>query len=317
MPNNPSKDGIPSDADLEALKKTTRISLEEALSSMSTPQKAAVTPAEPIYEKQATGIISGIPTHTAPIPQTIRLKRPSTSPIVISGAYEAGAAPTVAKVVHAKPPSTPIAEAPTIVKKASTSKITGETSRIILEIDEQAATVRQKTAPVPVVSSVEATPPPKTIRLKKPSPAVPTTAPVVPEKTAAPEVQMAKKSETAKIELPKTDEFQAPTTQRKTIKIRRTDRNVMPRTIKMVRPGEEKKEAPPPSEATVETVAGKEESVTPETAAAIAPETAPEETIIVFPIAAGLAAVFLLLLVYLLAAQAFPGIALPVPSGLF
>jgi len=316
MVNNSPNDGIPGDADLEALKKTTRISLEEALSSMSATQKAGPAAPEQGSDKKVTGPISGIPTHTAPIPQTIRLKRPSTSPIVIGSPEVAGAAPTVIKTTHARPPSSPITEAPTVIKKAAPAAPMNETSRIILEIDEKTATVRQKTAPVPIVSQIEPTPPPKTIRLKKPSAVMPVAAVIEP----SPEAQTAKKSETAKIELPKTEEFQTPTTQRKTIKIRRTDRNVMPRTVKMVRPEEkEEKETQPPAETAPETFLEKEEAVAPKTAAAAAaaPEAVQDETIIVFPIAAGLAAACLLLLVYLLAAQALgPGLALPVPAGL-
>ena len=167
--------------------------------------------------------------------------------------------------------------------------------------------MRQKTAPIPVVSQIEPTPAPKTIRLKRPSAIVPVAAAIT---SAAPEAQMAaQKSETAKIELPKAEEFQVPETQRKTIKIKRTDRNVMPRTVKMVRP--------PAAKPTVEAALKKEtpaavvEGVTP----APAQE---EETIIVFPIAASLAAAYLFLLAYLLAAQVLgPQLALPVPSGLF
>lgn len=122
-------------------------------------------------------------------------------------------------------------------------------------------------------------------------------------------MQAAKKSETAKIELPKDAEYLTSSTQRKTIKIKRTDRNIISRTVNVARqtpaePGQA--EAKPQAEA----AALKEEQV----------PKAPiqdDEPLPVFSILAGLAAVCLVLLVYLLVAQSFgPDLVLPVPAGL-
>ena len=286
------------ESEFESLKKTTRIFLDEALTAKPAPKKATTSvTGQVIDEKKSTGPIMGIPTHTAPIPQTIRLKRPSTSPIVISP--DITTAPTVVKVAHPKPPTVPVGETPTVIKKQVPSRPLQETSRIILELGPQAGEVRPKTSPMPVVSATEPTPGPKTIRLKRPSTVVPV-APSAPE--AAGDMQAAKKSETAKIELPQSTEFQAAAAQRKTIKIKRTDRNVISRAVTVAREA--------PAKPQEEKILPKEE---PAPATAIQDEPLP-----VFSALAGLAMVCLALLVYLLAAQAFgPTLLLPVPAGLF
>jgi len=322
--------------EIESLKKTTRIFLDDALSAKPIPKKATTSVTGQVDERKATGPIMGIPTHTAPIPQTIRLKRPSTSPIVISPP-DITTAPTVVKVVHPKPPTSPVAETPTVIKKTIPPGSLQETSRIILELGPQAADLRQKTGPVPSVSSTEPTPGPKTIRLKRPSTIMPVSpveekqkqAPSVPPAAepsrtsagATKDIQTAKKSETAKIELPKDTEYQTSATQRKTIKIKRTDRNAISRTATAARqtlaglPGRTPElgtvEAKPQAEAAIQSRGEAKEEL-----ASKAPIL--EEPLPVFSVLAGLAVVCLALLVYLLAAQAFgPKLFLPVPSGLF
>jgi len=304
MDNN-SSDQNPSESEIEALKKTTRISLEEALNVKPSPKKATSSLPDQSGEKKATGLITGIPTHTAPIPQTIHLKRPSTSPIVISPA-DITSAPTVVKTAHTKIPTSPVGETATVIKKPLPPRPLNETSRIILDIGPQASGIKQKTAPIPTVSASEPTPGPKTIRLKRPSTIIASTQ-TEEMQDAVPDLQTAKKSETSKIELPQGAAFEAPTTQRKTIKIKRTDRNIIaPRTVIMQRPAEDKLQA--------ETVVQKEEhgEKVP------IQEPVQDEAMPVFSILAGAAVVCLALLVYLLAAQAFgPELFLPVPSGLF
>ena len=99
----------------ESLKKTTRISLEEALNvKPSSPKKTTSIMSDQFADKNVTGPIAGIPTHTGPIPQTIRLKRPSTSPIVINPP-DITSAPTVVKTAHAKVPAAPSGDTATVI----------------------------------------------------------------------------------------------------------------------------------------------------------------------------------------------------------
>jgi len=294
-----------SESEIEALKKTTRISLEEALNVKPATKKATSSLPDQSGEKKSTGLISGIPTHTAPIPQTIRLKRPSTSPIVINPP-DITSAPTVVKTAHAKIPTSPVGDTATVVKKPIVPRPLNETSRIILDIGLQTSDIKQKTGPVPVISASEPTPGPKTIRLKRPSTIIASTQ-TAEAQAVVPDMQTAKKSETAKIELPQGAAFETPTTQRKTIKIKRTDRNIIaPRTVAVQRQAEDKLQA--------ETVVQKEERGEK----APIQEPVQDEAMPVFYVLAGMAVVCLALLVYLLAAQAFgPKLLLPVPSGLF
>jgi len=246
-------------------------------------------------------VITGIPTHTAPIPQTIRLKRPSTSPIVIKPP-DITTAPTVAKVLHTKPPPVQAGTVATVIKKPVLPRPAAETSRIILDIGPQTTGIKPKTTPISTISTTEPTPGPKTIRLKRPSTIVGSTKPEDVQTVVA-EIQTAKKSETAKIELPQAS-LDIPATQRKTIKIKRTDRNIIaPRTVTVQRQAEAKPAA--------ETIVQKE--VQP-----AVQEPVEDKVMPVFSILAGAAVVCLALLVYLLTTQAFgPELILPVPSGLF
>lgn len=285
--------------EIESLKKTTRISLEEALTAQPTLKKA--TGPQQTGDKKATAPITGIPTHTVPIPQTIRLKRPSTSPIVINPP-DITSAPTVVKAIHAKIPEHAGEELATVIKQPVAPRPLKETSRIILEISPQTPTVRRKTGPVTAVSQTEATPAPKTIRLKRPSSIVGADHPTMPQSVPT-NVQMAKKSETAKIELPKETESQTTSaTQRKTIKIKRTDRNILPRTVVVSRQPELQPQV---------------EKVVPQKDLPALPSLK-EENLAAFSILAMLAVVCLAMLAYLLTAQAFgPSLLLPIPASLF
>lgn len=300
---------IQNDAEIEALKKTTRISLDEVLSTPPPPKKATTRVVDQSGQKKATGPITGILTHTAPIPQTIRLKRPSTSPIVINPS-DITAAPTVVKMAHARGIPPGIDETATVIKKAVTPQPMQETSRIILDVGPQPTDVRRKTSPIQTVSPLEATPAPKTIRLKRPSAII--TPDQAGEKQPLSEMQMARKSETAKIELPKETQYQTtPTTQRKTIKIKRTDRNIIPRTLTVSRQAEAKPQVEAPLQSRGE--AARDQKEIP----ALTPPVE-DEPLPVFSVLAGLAVISLVFLVYLLTAQAFgPKLILPVPSGLF
>jgi hypothetical protein len=318
-PPVPNKD----ESEIESLKKTTRIFLDETLGTKPASKKATTSLIDRANaEKKTTGPIMGIPTHAAPIPQTIRLKRPSTSPIVISTA-DLATTPTVAKVVPSKGSTSRVIEGATVIKKPELPRPLNETSRIILDLSPPSVDLRPKTAPLPSILSSEPTPAgPKTIRLKRPSAVIAVTPteekqvappvsppavevekpmPAAPEETR--DLQPIKKSETAKIELPTGAEYQTPVTQRKTIKIKRTDRNVIARTVTLTRPAEAK----PPVEVAAPQ---KEEPV----------QKAPvqEEPLLVFPILAGVTVICLALLVYLLTSQAFgPELLLPVPPFLF
>ena len=300
--NIPNKN--PSESEIEDLKKTTRISLDDALSVKPAAKKPTSAIPIQLADKQSTGVITGIPTHTAPIPQTIRLKRPATSPIVIKP--DITTAPTIAKVLHPKPSS---ATAATVIKNPVPPRPTAETSRIILDIEPEPTQIKQKTAPIAAISATEPTPGPKTIRLKRPSTIMGTSQPDE-ISTVADGLQAAKKSETAKIELPQGLSSDIPATQRKTIRIKRTDRNtIAPRTVVVPRQAAAK----PPAVSAAAATPVEEPAAA---AAVIEPEA--DKLTPVFSILAGAAAVCLALLVYLLSTQSFgPELALPVPAGLF
>ncbi len=164
----------------------------------------------PTERKHITGPVPGIPTLGGPIPQTIRLKRPPTAPVGVMAPLRA-----------APPPS----EAPTIARQAPPVK--PATTRIPLAATE--------TPPPPAEAPPAAAPQPRTIRLKRPATVAgldETVGPATPETT----VEAARKSETSKIELPPDLGVAAPITQRKTIKIKRTEGPAAPRTVAVERP---------------------------------------------------------------------------------
>ncbi len=196
---------------LSAKKATSRIVLESPGATKAAPDA-----------RRSTGLVSGIPTQGGPIPQTIRLKRPPTSPVSLPAP---DTVPTVKKVAVGAAP-VPSTEAPTVAKHLVTPKTS--TSRIVLEAVP---------GPVPGAGESAAAPQPKTIRLKRPSSMPPVAEPGAPE-TAAPD-HLAKKAETSKIELPPDAESAGSITQRKTIKIKRPERNTAMRTVKISAPEEE------------------------------------------------------------------------------
>ena len=246
-------------------------------------------PKNPTDFKRTTGPILGIPMHAGPIPQTIRLKRPATSPVM---------RPPTASVQPAKPAMTPpmaqatkdgvqtITEAPTIIKAPKSP-----TSRIVLE--ESSAPVstvfKQPTTYIPPPAAMEP-PAPKTIRLKRPS-SLSDAEETIQVTEAEASLQTSRKGETAKIDLPLEDSALTPITQRKTIKIKRTDHTVTPRS------------ATPAAAAQ------------PESGARVEAPTPAEEETLVFPLVAFAATLCIAALVYIIVAQAF-GVHLLLPASM-
>lgn len=170
----PGKDGLKN--------KTIRISLDSILPPKSTPE-----------EKKATSLVPGIPAHAAPIPQTIRLKRPPTSPITVQPMDM----PSSAK----KAGDTSLVHAPAASHTATAETIKRQTSRI----DSADATAPKSSAGMlttgPILGiPMHAGPIPQTIRLKRPPTSQmkhPTTASVTarpPEPVIMPRAEPATKS---------------------------------------------------------------------------------------------------------------------------
>ena len=242
--------------------------------------------------KRTTGPILGIPMHAGPIPQTIRLKRPATSPVM---------RPPTAPVQPAKPGMTPtvvqatkggvqtITEAPTIVKHTDAPK--SPTSRIVLEESSApvSAAFKQPTTPIPPLTPTEP-PAPKTIRLKRPS-SLSDAEEAIQVTAEEKSLQTSKKGETSKIDLPLEDSTLTPITQRKTIKIKRTDRTVTPRSLTP------------------------EAAAQPEPGALVEAPAPEEEEALVFPLVALAATLCIAALVYIMVAQAF-GVRLLLPASM-
>ncbi len=169
----------------------------------------------------------------------------------------------------------PLSEAPTIARRETLKK---QTSRIIL--------TDASSAPVP-----------QTIKLKRPS----VTTDEEPTAIAPLEEQVmetARKSETTRIDLVADAVAPVPLTERKTIKIKRTERNVIPRTVTMTR-----------AEAAAARKAEKE----------MAPSVSREEEKMgaFFSLVAVVCVLLSGAIAYLMAAQLFaPGLVLPLPSFL-
>ncbi|MBI2437554.1 MAG: hypothetical protein HYV36_01900 [Lentisphaerae bacterium] len=247
--------------------------------------------------KRTTGPIMGIPTHTGPIPQTIRLKRPPTAPIAAQPLQPVGPSTVVKALRNGEQTAT---EAPTAVKEPDVSKTV--TARIVLEEPIPPATAsKRSTTQIPPIAT-EAPPIPRTIRLKRPSglsaslpepgqgdesgrpgDATEEAALAANVDQTAPTVR---KAETSRIELPSMESVLAPTVPRKTIKIKRTERTVAPRE-----PAEEA------------------------AATAVTPAVDEDDQGLIFPIAAAAATLCIAGLVYIMAAQAF-GLHLPLPSSM-
>lgn len=245
--------------------------------SLIRPEEPA-TPKKIIDLRQTTGPILGIPTHTGPIPQTIRLKRPPTSPLAAQPPQPT-VSPTVVKVVKSGPEV--LAEAPTASKEVLPSK--GQTSRIVLEEPIIASgAAKQATARISLIEPGQP-PVPKTIRLKRP-PSVSAEEEPAREAKAEQEAPTFKKTETSKIELAAAPTAVAPP--RKTIKIKRSDRLAVP-TVAAV----------------------------PKEAVPAAAEPVAEDQGLIFPIVATAATVCIAALVYIMAAQAL-GLHLPLPAAM-
>ncbi|MBU4198461.1 MAG: hypothetical protein KKG09_08775 [Verrucomicrobia bacterium] len=217
------------------------------------------------------------------IPQTIRLKRPSTGFV---------ATPSQLKV-H----TDAIGEAPTVIRTPDLPQAMTTTSRILVEestpTSQPAGETKRTTTPITTV------PTPHTIRLKRPSSAGLDQDLTGKADSESSTLQKAKKAETAKIDLP-AEAGQIPITQRKTIKIKRTERNVAPRTVILKQPGSVAAPAAISAEAA-------EQELIPAT----------EEQSPVFFAVAAAAVVLAAGLVYILAAQAFgPELVLPIPASL-
>ncbi len=222
------------------------------------------------------------------IPQTIRLKRPGMG---------TSSAPTKAKVR-----TDLISKAPTVVRTPPVTQAKMTTSRIMVEetapvsASPSPGELKRRTSPIPTSPGAVATP--HTIRLKRPSSAAMEEESTIGPAAEVPTVMKAKKAETTKIDLPK-DAEAVPITQRKTIKIKRTERNVAPRTVMLKHPS--------PTAAA--------DAIQPEAAAAVT-----DEADLISPLFFGLAAAAVVLigcLVYVMAAQAFgPELVLPVPASL-
>lgn len=239
--------------------------------------------------KRATGPISGIPTHAGPIPQTIRLKRPATAPIQPA---KPAVAPTATQAT--KDGTHTITEAPTIIRHVDVPK--SPTSHVVLDNSPAPASIaiKQQTTQMPPIPPMEPLAP-KTIRLKRPSSLSDAEESIRGAATEA-ALQTAKKGETAKIELPLEDSSLTPITQRKTIKIKRADRTVTPRTAAS-EPAAQPKPPQPRPDVLVET-------------------PVPEEAeTLVFPIVAFAASLCIAALIYIMAAQAF-GVHLLLPSSM-
>lgn len=264
----------------EDMKKvTSRILLEDIIpTEPAVDPKMTTMPVSGLMKPPSTRISKGIP-------KTIKLKRPPlSSPAQRAAAGgQPGKAPTSRITPSSKTKTTPIEEAPTIIKKPPVGK--RETS-VINVGDTIAKPASKQTSKIPDAST------PKTIQLKRSS----TAEPVVKD-TDSDNIAAAKKSETAKISLPDQaiSPDSAPVTQRKTIKIKRSERNTpatsgvavaMPSRVFQRKPQEE------------ESTAVDDDTIS-----------------IVFSIAAVLAVLFAGCLVYILTAQAFaPDLTLPVPG---
>jgi hypothetical protein len=160
---------------------------------------------------------------------------------------------------------------------------------VLEELPASVSAAQQPTTNIPPLTSAEP-PAPKTIRLKRPS-TLSDAEETLQVATTEESLQAARKGETAKIDLPLEDSALTPITQRKTIKIKRTDRTGTPRS------------------ATPEAAAAPEPGALME---APAPE---EEETFVFPLVAFAATLCIAALVYIMVAQAF-GVHLLLPSSM-
>ncbi|NLB55885.1 MAG: hypothetical protein GX811_09005, partial [Lentisphaerae bacterium] len=202
--DEPSADMIDSlDASIaEDMKKvTSRILLEDVLPQESSDPRSTTMPVMGLRKPPSTRMSSAVP-------KTIKLKRPPLS----TPAQRVAASPTrppTQRVSSAKADTSPLGEAPTIIKRPAVLK--RDTSFISVGDELDPDSGRKQTSRI----SIE--PQPKTIQLRRT-----TVAPAVTGGLA----ETVKKSETAKIS--SYDHADAPVTQRKTIRIKRPDQQAQP-----------------------------------------------------------------------------------------
>ena len=178
----------------------------------------------PMDAKRATTPIPGLASQGASIPQTIRLKR---APIMaLSTLQDLRTTPTQVQDLR---------ESPTLIKRASESS-KGETSRIILDEPAPSGSMAK-----PTLAGKSATGPagslPRTIKLKRPGEGADSSAPAWPTPPAPSSVES--KAATAKIDLPPSEPAvsEESPTQRKTIKIKRTQKGGGGVSISLPGPG--------------------------------------------------------------------------------
>ncbi len=228
------------------------------------------------------------------VPSTIQLKRPAAiKPDISADDTQIALSQDTDRIG--------LSELPTISRNI-TSKAKATTSRIILDDIVTLKTPgdeKQKTSPIDAIVTSSSSVP-KTIKLKRPSSAVVTERATVVKTGAEKTLDITKKSETSKINLPKEEEIApVPITQRKTIRIKRTKQNVVPQSVTLRHPG---------AEVTEEV----DEEVIPSEV-----EIPKEDVGLFYSVVAVAAILIAAVLVYIMVAQAFgPQLILPVPSQL-
>ena len=289
-----------------------RIDLDEALTAQQPPAQDA-PPAAPAAHEPATIQLKRPP--TAPITikpdsqipisptkiQTRRVETAAADAAVEKSKYSTSSITVIPQTFRLKrasamsaafPPAATISEAPTVMRSPTSKR---STARILVdETPPQPAASKTQTAPIATTPEPPGTPKPRTIQLKRSVP-----APSLADTSAI--VAQAKKAETAKIDLIQEAEIPPPLTQRKTIKIKRSEQHAVPQTVKLKRP-----EAAP--------------AATPARAELIIRGAPKARVELDDPWLLGLAAASALLigcLVYIMAAQAFgPELILPLPAAL-
>jgi hypothetical protein len=224
---------------------------------------------KPILEaKQATSAITIVP-------QTIRLKRPSSATMPLPSQLKAS--------------TDLISEIPTVGRMPDLTLAKDVTAQVLVEPTEP------EQRPPEERRTVSSTGRPQTIHLKRPS--APSLEEPIPTGIDTEVPTIVKSVEAEASVLPEAGPQSI--TQRKTIKIKRTERNVAPRTVKLAQPGSIVMTAPgAPAEA--QAPAAEAETASP-----------------LFFTLAAVAALLVACLLYILAAQSFgPELVLPVPASL-
>lgn len=245
----------------------------------------AVPAGIPSAPKKATARID-LPLEIGTAP-TVKKTLPLAASQSAAGVIAGGQTPTVKTIRLASLPVKPAASVPGTLSSQDASPSAEDAKRQTARIPLQAALGAAGTAAPDLTVPSQ----PKTIRIKRPgqAPSVPSTAPIeraAPPSAPAPGLAPAEaaKKKTARVELPDGEvPAAAQPTQRKTIKLRRTEESgqPVPRSVAVARL----------------------ESQMAERQAAAAQTLG-----VLYPILAAAALVVLLVLSYLLAAQAFPGL---------